>query len=314
MNSRTRIGFQGEPGAFSEGAVHTYHRDAVAVPRSTFQDVVDALASGEDDYGVLPVENSLAGGVTSAWDVLSESPVNVVAEVVLPVRLCLLALPGATLAELREARSHPVALAQCRRFLKAIPRLRPMAVDDTAGAARAVAAAADPGVAAIASAEAGDRYGLVCLAADIQDRADNQTRFFVLRRERGEDLDVVGDSVTEPRSAAGSTAGTQPPWSPSSPGAGSPRPPLKTALFAVTDDRPGALRDLLAVFADRALDLSHITSRPGGTPWTYAFVIEVRHYTPAEVDDALRAARAATRSIRVLGTFPAAGTGARAQG
>ena len=88
-----------------------------------------------------------------------------------------------------------------------------------------------------------------------------------------------------------------------------PRPPLKTALLAETDDRPGALRDLLSVFADRGLDLAHIASRPGGTPWTYAFVIEVRHRTRNDVDEALQGAAVATRRIRVLGTFPAAGGG-----
>jgi prephenate dehydratase len=298
---RVRIGFQGEPGAFSEGAVHAYDRTAEAVPRSTFQAVVDALVSGEAELGVLPVENSLAGGVTAAWDVLSESAVRVIGEVVIPVRLCLLGLPGAGIGGMTEARSHPVALAQCGRFLKAHPGLGPVAVYDTAGAAREVSQLGDPTLGAIASADAGERYGLECLAADIQDRSDNQTRFFVVRPLL----------AAESGDASELAAGRQAPLA-GSPTAGAglvtagSRPPLKTALLAVTDDRPGALRDLLSVFADRALDLSHITSRPGGIPWTYAFVIEVRHITRDEVSDAITAARASTRSIRVLGTFPAA--------
>jgi prephenate dehydratase len=214
------------------------------------------------------------------------------------VRLCLLALPGTRIADIGEARSHPVALAQCRRFLAATPGIRPVAVHDTAGAAAEVARLGDPALAAIASAEAGERYGLVSLAAGIQDRADNQTRFFVIRPVPRAEGGTGGERAAAQRaSPAGEPPAGEPP----------PRPPLKTALLAVTDDRPGALRDLLSIFADRALDLSHITSRPGGTPWTYAFVIEVRHATQRDVSDALAAARACTRSIRVLGTFPAAG-------
>jgi len=296
MGSAARIGFQGEPGAFSETAVHAWDGSAEPIPHETFQDVVDALADGRDDLAVLPVENSLAGGVTGVWDVLSGSGLWAIGEVIVPVRLCLLALPGATIGQLREARSHPVALAQCNRFLKAYAGLRPIAVHDTAGAAREVASLGDGTLGAIASREAGDRYGLTCLAADIQDRSDNQTRFFVLRRATEAELAPLGGR-SPTRGQAGQASA-----------AAATRPPLKTALLAVTDDRPGALRNLLAVFADRGLDLSHITSRPGGTPWTYAFVIEVRHETRAEVDDALVAALDATRSITVLGTFPAART------
>lgn len=288
MELGQRIGFQGEPGAFSESAVGAFDPGAVAVPRPTFQAVIDALAAGEDDLGMLPVENSLAGAVSAAWDALAEGPVRVVAEVIVPVRLCLLGLPGAGAAELREARSHPVALAQCRRFLQARPSLRMVAVEDTAGAAREVARLGDAGLAAIASAAAGERYGLAVLDADIQDSTDNQTRFFVVRHEP----------------AAAPDPGER--TSPAPPDPAAVRPALKSALVAVTDDRPGALRDLLSVFADRRLDLSHIASRPGGTPWTYSFVLEVRHGDAAQLSDALRAASAVTRSIRVLGTFPAA--------
>lgn len=283
-----RIGFQGEPGAFSESAVCTFDRTAEAIPRPTFQAVIDALEAGEDDLGMLPVENSLAGAVSAAWDVLADGRVRVVGEVIVPVHLCLLGLPGAEPEAVREARSHPVALAQCQRFLRTRPGLRVVAVEDTAGAAREVARLGDAGLAAIASAEAGERYGLTCLARDIQDSSDNQTRFFVVRH----------DPAADPELAVRT--------SPMAPVRAPAQPPLKSALVAVTDDRPGALRDLLAVFADRQLDLSHIASRPGGTPWTYAFVLEIRHASPAELNDALRAASAATRSIRVLGTFPAA--------
>ena len=290
MKETVRIAFQGEPGAFSESAALAYEAAAETVPCATFEDVAEALAAGRADCAVLPVENSLAGGVVAAWDVLAGSAVSVIAEVVVPVRLGLLAVPGAALGQLREARSHPVALAQCRLFLRSRPWLRPVAVHDTAGAAREVAHLADTGLAAIASREAGARYGLDCLVADIQDRPDNQTRFFVLEQSPSVPASFSPDSL--PAAAASQ-----------------PRPPLKTALVAVTEDRPGALRDLLSAFADRGLDLAHIASRPGGSPWTYAFVIEVRHHTTAELEDALAAAGGPGRSIRVLGTFPAATAG-----
>jgi len=109
-------------------------------------------------------------------------PLYAVAEVAVPVRLCLLALPGAAAPDLRAARSHPVALAQCGTFFRFHPHIRPVASHDTAGAAREVAELGDPSVAAIAGPAAAARYALALLAEGIQDRPDNHTRFVAIAR------------------------------------------------------------------------------------------------------------------------------------
>ncbi|HVE79636.1 MAG TPA: prephenate dehydratase domain-containing protein [Gemmatimonadaceae bacterium] len=178
-----RVAFQGAPGAFGEEAVvRHFGPTAQPLPSATMGDVVRAVEGGSADAGVLPVANAIAGPVRDALDAVAAGAVRVVGEVTVPVRLALLALPGARLAGLRSVASHPVALAQCGTFLAAHPRLLPRPAWDTAGAARDVATAADPTAGAIAAAQAAARYGLVVLADGIQDRENNVTTFVVVER------------------------------------------------------------------------------------------------------------------------------------
>jgi prephenate dehydratase len=271
MSSRERASFQGALGAFSEEAVRILVPDAEPVPRQSFDAVVKAVDTGEDRWGVVAVENTLAGAVAEAYDALEGGNVTVVGEVAIPIRHCLLALRGATIAGLREARTHPVALSQCKAFFARHPGIQPRAVYDTAGAAAEVAAGGDLGVAAIASRRAGDRYGLEILQADLQDRDDNQTRFYLIEGE------------------------------PTRLGAG----PFKTACVVELENRPGSLHRLVGVFAERGLDLSHVASRPAASPWTYRFILEFCHATREAGEEAIEAARQVSAKLRVLGTFPA---------
>jgi monofunctional chorismate mutase len=149
-----------------------------------FGSVLAALDAGAVDRALLPVHNTLAGVVAPALRAIAAHDLRVEAELDVPVRLALLAIPGTSLADIRTAASHPVALAQCARFLAHHPGIQPTAVHDTAGAARLVAQSADRSAAAIASREAGEMHGLVALESDIQDRADNCTRFWLLARRR----------------------------------------------------------------------------------------------------------------------------------
>ncbi len=274
MSDRRTVGFQGERGAFSETAVRTLAPDFRPRPRRSFLDVVRGVEAGEDAAGVLPVENTLAGGVTAAFDALMDRDVEIVGETALPIRHFLLGLPGSELASLVEVRSHPVALAQCRGFFDAHPDIEPVAVHDTAGAARQVAEEGVPSVAALAGRPAAEPYGLEILAENLQDRDDNQTRFVMIARtDSGEGVPPIAG----------------PPW--------------KTTLSVETPNRPGALHDLLGVFAERGLDLTFIVSRPTGTPWTYRFVLEFRHEEPAVVAECVRAAEGSERVVRRLGTY-----------
>jgi prephenate dehydratase len=179
-----RIAFQGELGAFSDQAVGAlFGPDAARLPLREFHDVVCAVADGRADFGVLPVENSVAGPVTSCLAAISAcGELEIGEQVVIPIEQCLLAHAGVALEELRSVASHPVALAQCAAFLRRHPHLRAEAAYDTAGAARDVAAGGRRSDAAIAGRAAAERYGLVVIADAIQDAPDNRTRFVTVAR------------------------------------------------------------------------------------------------------------------------------------
>lgn len=248
------------------------------MPRRSFEDVARSVLSGETERGLLPVENTLAGTVAGSYDVLAGGELEVVGEVVRPILHCLLGIPGSGVEGLRRVLSHPVALAQCTEFFREHPGVEAVAVYDTAGAARTVAEEDDPEVAAIAAEGAADRYGLEILATDLQDRDDNQTRFYVVRKREGG------------RSAHPSDGG----------GAG-----WKTALLFRTRNEPGALVRVLRAFSSRGVNLSKLESRPGEDPWTYRFFLEFEDRGDRDAGrEAIREARGETRELRVLGVFP----------
>ncbi len=270
--SVSRVAFQGEPGAFSEEAVAALWPDAEPVPTRSVVDVVIAVARGETDAGVLPVENTVAGGVVAAYDALSGAPgLYAIAEAILRIRQCLLGVRGSSIDAIEVVESHPIALAQCAAFLARMPRARQHAASDTASAARAVAESRDPRRAAIASAHAAARYDLVILADHVEDRPDNQTRFLGVGRA--------------PVSLAPHTA-------------------ARTSLVFGTLNEPGALIRALEPIARHELNLSKLESRPTGQPWTYHFFADIDH--PAgdpKLDAAVAAMKTATQTCRVFGTY-----------
>jgi prephenate dehydratase len=172
------------PGAFSEDAVLLHFGSNVtAVGARGVTPALAALRDGAAEYCVLPVENSIAGPLNDVHQAIADSPwAGVAGELTLAIRQCLLATAGIGAADIERVLSHPVALAQCRAFLDERPWMRPVKWQDTAGAARFVARRASSRYAAIASVRAASLYGLEILAADVQDAADNATRFVVLAR------------------------------------------------------------------------------------------------------------------------------------
>lgn len=156
------------------------------MPCHTFDDVARAVVNGHADWGVLPVENLIAGPVHDALDALSRfESLERVSEHVLPIHLALLGLPGAAVDDIRIVLSHAVALKQCREWLWAHRLITVSEAHDTAGAARMVAMRRDRSVAAIAATWAAEPYGLVVLAEGLEDRPDNTTRFVLVRRLSG---------------------------------------------------------------------------------------------------------------------------------
>jgi prephenate dehydratase len=267
------VAYQGEPGAYSQEAIYQHFGPTVdTLPCHSFDEIFRAVETGNARAALLPVENSQAGSINQAFDLLLDHDLRVIGEVKLRVRHCLLAPPGTSPAELRRVRSHPQALAQCERYIKnrgwqALPAY------DTAGAARELAEAREPGTAAIASALAGQTYGLDVLDTGIEDSADNATRFFLLGRE-------------------------EPP----------PAKYNKTSLVFATLHTPGALYAVLGELASRGINLTKIESRPRrNRPWHYVFYVDLEgHWQDAAVHRALIGLLARTAFVKLLGSYPAA--------
>ena len=177
-----RIAFQGEPGAYSHQACRNARPDMEPLPCATFEDVIEAVRSEQADLAMLPVENSTYGRVADIHHLLPESGLHIIAEAFVRVHISLLAVPGATLSQVRQAMSHTVLLGQCRGFMRQ-HNIRAVTGADTAGSAKEVASRGDPALAALAAPLAGEIYGLERLADEIEDRQNNTTRFLIMSRQ-----------------------------------------------------------------------------------------------------------------------------------
>ena len=272
-----RVAFQGEPGAFSEAAAIQLLGESIAtVPRATFEGMFHAIPEGAADAILAPVENSLAGSVVRVFDLLLESRLAIVAETILPIEMQLIALPGASLEDIRSVSSHPMALAQCERFFAAHPKWKRVPAEDTAGSVREAISAGDKSRAAIAGRRAAEYYHGVILAEGIQDNAENFTRFVLLVPEKEAASWLTGEA-------------------------------RKTSLAMRLAHRPGALLASLEPFAKHGVNLLKIESRPiHGHPWEYQFFIDVEAEDAANLDHALGEVRKATSELRILGRYKAA--------
>ena len=176
-----RVAYQGQPGAFGHEACLRFLPEHEPVPKPAFGEVIEAVAAGEADLGVLPVENSCAGPVEEVRRLLAASDLPVVAMHPLPVRMHLLAPEGTRLENVRRVVSHPIALLQCRETLLAMGvTVEP--ASNTAAAAKEIAEAGDGSTAVLASEAAASIYGLTILRRNVHDRPDNATTFCVLAR------------------------------------------------------------------------------------------------------------------------------------
>jgi prephenate dehydratase len=261
------VAYQGHAGAFSDTAARRLVPGATTIGYPSFDAVATALSAGEVRYGVLPIENAIAGPVPRNYELLWEHPtLHICGETVLPIDLCLIGIHGSTLGAVQEVRSHPVALDQVRQSI-ASHAWRQSTTTDTAGAVREVIERCEEHVAAIGPAEAAQIYGGTILARSLQDDSENFTRFFLLtatpdeRNDAGEHA-CVGISVV---------------------------------------DRPGSLRDALSAFADRSIDLRFLIARPDrNIPFRYRFFVELARVDSKRLDDALAAIGG---EARILGRY-----------
>ena len=243
------------------------------VPRPTFEAMFAAIAEGAADLVLAPVENSLAGSVYRCYDLLLESKLNIIAEVILPISHNLIGPPGAMIDKIRFVQSHPVALAQCTRFFETHPQITRVAAEDTGGSVREVVRADDPTRAAIASRRAAEIYGGCILQTHLEDHRENYTRFVLLSRER----DV-------------------------------PAGANKISLVVFLLHQPGALHKALEPIARENINLVKIESRPiVGHPFEYCFYLDLMAPPQApETQSALEELRRRTREVRILGCYVAA--------
>lgn len=178
---KPRVAFQGERGAFSEeAALKLLGPEIELVPQRTFAELYESVEKGEADYVLAPVANSIAGPVHASLELLQRSPLRTLDEVEIQIEQHLIGCPDATLTNIETVQSHPVALAQCKRFFAEHPRLKPIDADDTAGSVAEIVRRGDATRAAIAGRRAAEIYGARIIRESIQDRPENFTRFVLL--------------------------------------------------------------------------------------------------------------------------------------
>lgn len=279
MTKKTNlIAFQGEPGAYSHQACRDARPDMDALPCRTFEDVIEAVRSGQADLAMLPVENSTYGRVADIHHLLPESGLHIIDEAFVRVHISLLAVPGTPLAEITDAMSHTVLLGQCRNFLRA-HGIRGITGGDTAGSAKIVAEQGQRHIAALAAPLAGEIYGLDSLADEIEDRQNNTTRFLIMSR--------APDYTRRPNRAGEDGM-------------------LTSFVFRVRNI-PAALYKAMGGFATNGVNMTKLESyMVDGVFTATQFYADIEgHPEDAAVQRALEELRYFTSMVNVLGVYPA---------
>ena len=272
-----RVAIQGELGSNSHMAalqlLEQGARTVAIVPCAVSAEVFEQLVGGDVDAAVLPIENSLHGAVAEHYDLLLQNPVRIVSEGLLRIRFNLIAMPGVKFAELKRVLSHPVALAQCRKFLATHRELEAIPFYDTAGSVKHLMEAELRHTAGIAPELAATQYGGEIVQRDLQDHSENFTRFQVVCRE-GVLLDAAAAANK------------------------------MTVAFSV-EHRPGSLVEALQLIAAADVDLTRIESRPvPGKPWEYVFYVEFRFREMRQADQVLAALAGRCGMVKELGRYP----------
>lgn len=275
-SGQLQVAFQGERGAYSELAVFSLFDPAAAQarPMKAFRDVYEAVLKREVDYGLLPLENALAGSIHDNFDLLLQYPdLHIIAETQIRIEHNLIVVPGTKMEEIRKVLSHPQGLAQSAAFLDQHPQWERVPFYDTAGSVAHIAQTGDRTLAAIASSVAAGVYGMEILKAGVETNPRNFTRFALIA--------PVGI-----------------------PALGKPN---KASLVFSTAHSPGALSDCLAVLSAHGLNMRKIESRPiHGKPWAYMFYVDVEVPEDAsDFEDAMAELTEKASEFRLLGAYPA---------
>src|SRR4051812_5046250 len=277
MTTKLPIPYAGEPGAFAEDAAIIAFGDVKRVPLGSFREVFEAVAGSEASAGVVPIENVINGTVRENYDLLLEHDLEIRGEVVVPVSLCLAALPGQSIDYIERVSSHIQALGQAEAFLRR-RQWQLLSTYNTAGAGKAIADRAERGAAAVLSPRAAALFGLEGLADEIGDQEGNRTRFVVIGQEGAPVPHLRTELSTVPR----------------------------TTIVVAVRNEPGTLLAVLRVVADHGLNMRKLESRPmRERPWEYVFWIDL---DGAAEEPAMAAALdelgGVTAMTRVLGSYP----------
>jgi len=270
-----KIAFQGEPGAFSHAAAHALFPADEIKPCATFEDTISAVQTAAADLAVVPIENSLYGRIADIHHLLPESGLNIIGEHFQPIRMNLLGVPGAKLADIKTVQSLSVALGQCRKFIKK-NNLHAIGAVDTAGSAHEIAERGDKSAAAIASKLAADIYGLDVIAENIEDAAHNTTRFLVMSRDKIEAAPESG--------------------------------PVKTTFVFRVRNVPAALYKAMGGFATNGVNMTKLESyMTDGSFTATQFYADIEgHPSDRSVELALEELGFFTDYMKILGVYPAA--------
>ena len=269
-----RIAIQGGYGAFHEIAANRYfeNEDIEIVPRNTFKDLFKALKQGQVDFGITAIENSIAGSILPNYTLLLESKLNIVGEIYLRIKQNLVALPGQTIRDIKEVRSHPMAILQCQRFFDDHPRIVLIDSMDTALSAKEIADNKTMGAGAISSSQAAHKYNLEIIAKGIETHKMNYTRFLILKGKNG----VTG--VTPDINKASMT-------------------------FALAH-KIGGLSKVLSILSFYDINLAKVQSMPiVGKDWEYQFFVDIEIDNYTHYKQAIEAIKPFTRDLQIMGEY-----------
>ena len=277
--------YSGKRGAYAEQAISRYFdaSDVTATAVDSFSEIFQSVTDGTVDYGMVPIENSLAGSVYQNYDNFNRfEDVCITGSVTLNIRHSLLVKKGSSISDIKTVYSHPQALGQCRKFLEAHPEWNHIEVLSTATAAEIVSKSKDNSGAAIASSVNANIYGLDIAAEDIEDDPSNFTRFVVI--QSSSENAVTSHEVNI-------------------------KPNMATFIFQ-TKNEPGALYNTLGIFAHYSINLVRLESRPiEGQPWTYRFYVDAELVNIAEdvasyVNKLKEELKNTCCAVRLLGIYP----------
>ncbi|MBR3290721.1 MAG: prephenate dehydratase [Bacteroidales bacterium] len=274
-----RVAIQGFSGCFHEQAARDFYRsgkneDIAIVECATFGDLFSALAQGRADAAVMAIENTISGGLLPNFDLLRKNPQKIKGEVYLQIHQNLMALPGQKMEDIREVRTHYMAINQTRAFFeRECPWIKMVESEDTAKSAADIARERLQGVGAVASSLAAQEFGLEILAPQIETYHDNFTRFLIL----DDAIRVAKETID------------------------------KSSLCFTLPHKPGSLAHILTILSFYDMNLTRIQSLPiPGKRWQYFFYIDILFDSYERYNQALAAVRPLIDDLRVLGEYPAA--------